>query len=95
MARIVFGITVVSSWAVLVHLQTVDPVWLLVVGTALLLAGPLVRLAVRPVTAANVELPSGPSRLSTMSAASCLSITKAGLATGMLARRTDRLTDRS
>ena len=94
-ARIAFGFSVVLSWVLLVRLQLADPVWLLCVGTALLLAGPIVRFAVRPVAAVNVELPAGPSRFSTMAAASCLSITKAALASGLLARRTDRLADRS
>jgi len=94
-ARIVRGTSVVLSWWLLVHLQVADPVALLCMGTALLLAGPIIRLAVRPTTPMDLELPAAPSRFSTLTAASCLSVTKAALASGLLARRTDRLADRS
>lgn len=75
--------------------QVDDPALTLVVGTALLLAGPVVRFAVRSTDHAELDLPSGPSRFSTLTAASCLSIVKAALGTGALARRRDHLTDRS
>ncbi len=95
MARITHGVVAVLSFILLSRWFDMDPAGFLVLGMALLAAGPFARFVIRSVGKTEIRLPAGPSRFTTMTTASSLSVVKAALAEGILPRRTDRLTDRS
>ena len=95
MSRIARNTVAVLSWAVLTYWTLHDPALFVCLGAVLILAGPVVRSAIRPLDRTTINLPAGPSRFSTLTAMGCLTVVKAAIAEGKLPRRNDHLLDRS